>query len=96
MIYFAYSVQDKAAGTFNAPFYAQTDAVAIRQFRNVILDQSHQFGMNPEDYDLYIVGIFDDQKGSIMEKGPEKVVTGIEIANIEKAKIVDMFPGVDK
>lgn len=76
-----YSVKDELTGKFMNPMYVEaTDDVelanniATRDFRsnvnNITLWKS-----NPNDYSLYLVGMFDDEAGA--EKTPlEKIISG--------------------
>lgn len=65
---FMYSVYDKAAGSFNIPFFQLNDRVAIRSFMDLVRDERSQVSKHPEDYDLWCLGSFDDASGLISVK----------------------------
>lgn len=57
-----YSIYDKIAGAFAAPFLSRTVGTAQRSFNTTV---SHADGYNAEDYDLYRVGEWDIDTGVI-------------------------------
>lgn len=74
-----YSIKDRATDAFMAPWTAHTDGHAIRMFQDAVNDTQSQMNKHPEDYDLWFVGIFDDQSGMFigMEgKGPKQIFIG--------------------
>ena len=66
-----YSVFDTKAEAFITPFFAPTNAVAKRMFKEAAQDQNHQFHKNAEDYNLFVLGTFDENTGEI--KGLEAI-----------------------
>lgn len=60
-----YSVYDRAAGIYNAPFMAHSDRDAIRSFtlamQNAPADTPQ--ATSPGDFELFCVGHFDQQAG---------------------------------
>lgn len=66
----AYSVFDLKTLAYHPPFYAATDAAAIRIVSDVVVDPNTQLGRHPADFVLYAVGIFDDQKGALLAHSP--------------------------
>lgn len=64
MIIKVYSVKDELIG-FSQPFYAPSNAVAIRSFQGSAQSEKPNIvNTNPEDKSLWFVGEFDDQSGS--------------------------------
>lgn len=59
------SMYDKKSGIYARPFAAITKADAMRAFADIALDKTHPIGKHPEDYDLYVVGDFDDNTGIV-------------------------------
>lgn len=70
MILQMYNVKDKVSEEFAPPFVAKNDAVALRQFNNLINN------LNPQDYSLYHIGQYDSDTGLITVTLPEKI--GVE------------------
>jgi len=63
-----YSIKDRLLNAFLSPFAARADIEAVRQLRATMQDpQMAKSGLvtTPTDYDLYYVGTFDDETGSI-------------------------------
>ena len=56
MITNIYTIRDKVAEEVGPLFQAKNDAVAIRQFKQLIKDSE-----NPEEYELLCLGDFNDQ-----------------------------------
>ncbi|UDN67868.1 nonstructural protein [robinz microvirus RP_160] len=65
MIYRCYSVKDLKAAAFAPPFFLGRDEVAVRTFRDALEDKSHPMSAHPEDYELFYLGEFDDERGSL-------------------------------
>lgn len=66
MILQIFSVHDSKARAFLPPFYVQNHEIAARAFSDCAVDPAHAFGRNPEDYTLYHLGAFDDDKASFV------------------------------
>lgn len=58
-----YSIRDARAEVFGAPYYALTAGMAERNFTQLVNDEKSQLNMFPDDFDLYEVGVYDDQDG---------------------------------
>lgn len=56
------SVHDITTSTFRAPFYAMNEEDAKRAFR-MILNSNDLMKQNPSDFELYHVGLWDDETG---------------------------------
>jgi len=65
MKFVAICVRDAAAETFGPPFFVPNAAVGVRNFSNEVnrIDEKNPLFTNPEHFDLYQVGMFDDQTG---------------------------------
>jgi len=59
----AFSIRDAKAETFNQPFFQKTHGEAERSFQQLVRDPKSTVSQFPEDYDLYYLGTYDDQKG---------------------------------
>lgn len=60
-----FAIYDNKAGTWMDPFYAQNNAVARRTFTDACNDERSLFYKHPKDFELFQIGIWDDQKGTI-------------------------------
>jgi len=78
-MYQIYSVLDTKAAAFAPPFFLHRDEVAIRAFRDAVLDPKHPMSAHPGDYHLYNIGQFDDVDGRVSPNpvGPQFVCSGL-------------------
>lgn len=67
-----YSIHDTKAEAYIQPFFAQTDGLALRMFEDNVNNKDSQLNMHPEDFTLYRVGSWDDNKGLIESEVPPK------------------------
>ena len=82
-----YTVYDVASGAYMRPFFMQSDGQALRSFGDIVGDADHEIGKHPEDYSLFRIGTFDDNKGKLGEESPECLATALEV--LAKARTVD-------
>ena len=79
---FMFSIYDKVAHVFDKPFVAVNHQTAIRAYENALGDNQ-----NLIDYDLYVIGEFDDQTGDIRETcNVEKIKSGLEVAGAKEIR----------
>lgn len=77
MMYQAYSVYDIKAEAYAVPFFLHRHEVAIRSFRDAVLDPKHPMSAHPGDYQLFHVGSWDDARGVFLEFGaPQFICNG--------------------
>lgn len=75
MIYVVCSAYDKKARTFLTPFYVTHQDVAVRAFKDAVNNVESSVGRNPEDFALWNLGTFDDDKGSFtLHATPQHIV----------------------
>jgi len=60
-----FTVFDSAAHRYLEPFTASTVEVALRMFRHTVNSGKGPFSQFPEDYSLFCVGEFDQEKGQL-------------------------------
>lgn len=65
MKYQAYTVWDSKGEVFNVPFFQRSEGEAVRSFVRLVGDPNSMVGNFKEDFDLYHVGEYDDQKGIV-------------------------------
>lgn len=63
MLHKMFSVRDSKGEIFHTPFFNKTHGEAERNFRQLVNDQKSMVAQYPEDFDLYYLGEYDDQKG---------------------------------
>ena len=74
-----YTIFDSASGAYMRPFYAQSDGQALRSFTDIAQDADHEIGRHPEDYSLYRIGTYDDNKGELHPEDKECMATALEV-----------------
>lgn len=82
MIHFVVSVRDRAAEVFNRPFFVPHRGVAVRDFTDEVNRDDSQNALNrhPDDFDLYLLGQFDDNSGVYTaEERPLVLVRGKDV-----------------
>lgn len=80
-----YSVYDVKALSYGPPFLASTDGIAIRMFGELVNDPNTSVGRHPEDFKLYAIGFFEDQRGTIKGTSPpEHVVDAVALVPFQK------------
>lgn len=79
---YALSVRDRAADVFGSPFFSPSVGLAVRQFGDQVAnpEPNNMLNKHPEDFDLYQVGLFDDQTGGFEPQLPQMVAIGKDYA----------------
>lgn len=81
-----FTVYDSAARRYLEPFYAETQEVAMRMFRQLVNRPDHQFGKFPEDYTLFVIGEFDAETGLVTSfVAPHSLGVAVTFVNPSKA-----------
>jgi len=59
------SLRDNVSGLFGRPIFTHSDKVAVRSLSDEVNrpDGTDDLHRHPEDFDLYLIGSFDDQSG---------------------------------
>ena len=81
MFLFVVSVKDRAADVFNRPFFVPHRNVAIRDFTDEVnrVASDNQLNKHPDDFDLYLLGEFDDSKGEFFNAAPQVLVRAKDV-----------------
>lgn len=76
----AFSIRDAKAEIFNPPFYKKTHGEAERDFKTLVNDPKSQVHMYAEDYDLYFIGVYDDNSGKFLPLDtPQHLVKAVQL-----------------
>lgn len=66
------AIKDAKSGLFLKPIYTPSVPVAIRTFADAVNDKNSFVNAHPEDYDLYLIGTWNDETGKTENtKNPE-------------------------
>lgn len=71
--YIACAVKDRALNAFALPFFVQSVGVAVRSFTDETNRSDSAISSHPEDYDLYVIGTYNDENGAIQTEEPRCV-----------------------
>ena len=74
-----YCFRDNKANDFSPPMCHVNESTAKRDF-DMRIHSDRSMGFSPNDYDLYYVGEFDTETGSVDSVLPEFVCNGAEFA----------------
>lgn len=71
-------IRDNKASTFLTPFCSTSTADAMRSLDQAVNDpkKTSQLSMYPSDFDLYLLGKFDQEKGLIIPATTPEFVVG--------------------
>lgn len=72
---------DKKTALYQTPFIVRHVGEAIREWDIVTRDKNTKYGKNPEDFDLYQVGEFDDETGEIIPMKAMHLASGVSDAH---------------
>lgn len=83
MKYLTFAVRDVAVNAFSLPFHARTVDEARRMFSDACSDSKNELYKHPKDYELWLLGTWDDE-GIItgVDKG-ERVCTGHDMLVVQ-------------
>ena len=81
MIYKLTATKDRAIDAFQPVVTVRAEGEAIRAFQDALNEPKNGNMYNhPDDYDLYVLGDFDDQTGIIHpEPAPRKIADGKQL-----------------
>lgn len=96
MILRAYSLQDVKALQYHPPFFASTDAAAVRMVQDLVNDLQTMVGKHPADFKLYCVGTYDDANGHFEPVYPlNHVIDAVSLVPIAPPSMFDLAPRRD-
>lgn len=62
----AYTIYDRKALQYHAPFFAVADGAAVRNLQDLANDPNTTIGRHPGDFVLYRCGGYDDASGQLL------------------------------
>ncbi len=73
-----FSVLDAKTRAFMMPFYSHTIASALRTFSDATKDPASLMHQHPSDFQLWLIGEFDDQTGEITPQIPQSLGSAVD------------------
>lgn len=74
------SVMDTAIEAYMTPMFFKSKGEAIRAFSDAVKDDKLAFHAHPEHYILFMIGVFDDQSGSLEPSAPQVLLTASDVS----------------
>lgn len=78
-----YTIRDSKVLAYATPFFMPTNGAALRAFSDHVNDPSTPVNKHPEDYELWHLGSFDDQDGTVTAAKPTRLGVATEYAKKE-------------
>lgn len=78
MIYKVVAIYDVAIESYGQPVFVNAIGAAVRSFGDEIkrVDQNNAMNKHPQDYQLFLIGSYDDQSGELFSVKPERIASG--------------------
>jgi len=74
------AVLDTKVGSFSPPFTCKSRGEAIRSFEDACRDDKMPFKAHPGDYQLFLIGNFDDNSGLLAGDKPDRLIGADEFS----------------
>lgn len=74
---FVIAARDNAVQAYMQPSFVTHTGAAVRAFSDHCKDSSSDFAKHPEDFDLYLLGEFDDSSGEFINT-PERLARAVD------------------
>lgn len=78
MLQRCFSIYDQKTYYYQPPFFSPTRGSGVRLFQNLVNDQTSLASKFPADFQLMLIGTFDDTNGVFTPQLPEMVCTALE------------------
>jgi len=78
MLHKIFCIHDAKASAYLPPFILPRAEMAQRTFGDCINSSDHQFGAHPEDYTLFVLGVWDDETAQYQLDTPKSLGNGVE------------------
>lgn len=78
-----YTVYDAKATTYQSPWFAQTNGVAVRMFIEAVNSQGNLLNKFPDDFMLMHIGHFDDQSAQVVSEKPVSLGTARSFIKVD-------------
>jgi len=77
-----FSIRDAKAQMYNQPFFQRTHGEAERNFQQLVKDEKSMISKFPDDYDLYFIGEYDDNAGTLKPLDtPQHIVKAVSLTS---------------
>lgn len=86
MKHYIVAIQDRAMQAYNRPFYVPALGAAMRSFTDETnrAAQDNQMYQHPEDFELWLLGEFEDTNGQFTQTDVRCLARGKDVSTKEK------------
>lgn len=77
------TIKDTAVEAFGPTFEVRATGEAMRMFKDEVNNEQSRINKHPQDFELYKVGMFDDQTGELTGMTPERIARAIDIKEMQ-------------
>jgi len=63
----AFAIYDSKTEAYMLPYWELTTGAGIRKFEDALADRNSVFAKHPGDYTLFEIGLYDDNKGKLVD-----------------------------
>jgi len=84
MKYQIYTIFDNVAKLYHPPMFLMNDAVAIRNITTLKNDPSTSLGQNPNDFNMYHIGEYDDLMGEISVSTKTQINSNVQLKEVSE------------
>lgn len=76
------AIKDRAIDAYGQPIFVRATGQATRSFIDEINNEKSEMAKHPEDYDLYLLGEYDERSGQVQsEPIPALLLRGQDVIN---------------
>lgn len=74
-------IRDRAADVYGVPAFTSSVGIAIRSFSDEVnrAAPDNQLNKHAEDFDLFLIGTYDDQTGTFATHAPRQIAIGKDV-----------------
>lgn len=74
-------IKDVAIAAFLRPFVVRHRGEAVRMFTDEVnrMDKDNPLNAHTKDFELYVLGSFDDDSGALVSVAPERIAAGVDV-----------------
>lgn len=85
MIVKLFAVYDDCSRVYDGPVPAQTEELAMRNFKDMLMNPNSVISKHPENFSLWIVGNWDDSTGEVipLELGKKRICHALDLTGDE-------------
>ncbi|WNK13362.1 MAG: nonstructural protein [Microvirus sp.] len=96
MIHKVFAVYDLKTCAYLQPFFSGHTGGAMRAFGDAVADSSSPFAKHPGDYQLFEIGLWDDNVGELQGLNPVKVLCSAADYVVHEKVKPSILNGADK